>query len=235
LIAYEQRSEGDHMGIAADRKGFEKIQEAVQCQTVARTMTQQECYTAQHKTADPEAKLTKPPKPMRFGILFYCFMSIFLLGALFFAWIGCYELYTANARSSWYTTEGTITRSLAEKDGEGKVELSISYDYTVEGERYTGNTYQRGMLGTREHIQKIVAEHPVGSTVKVYYSPDSPEQSILVPSAGVWNYVAIVFGIVMSLAVLAAMFLIPAAFRLMDSGLHHKFVGTYTPSKPVDE
>jgi hypothetical protein len=58
---------------------------------------------------------------------------------------------------------------------------------------------------------------------------------MLVPSAGVWNYVAIVFGIMMSLAVLAAMFLIPAVFRLMDSGLHHKFVGTYTPSKPVGE
>jgi hypothetical protein len=235
LIAYEQRSEGDHMGIAADRKGFEKIQEAVQCQTVARTMTQQECYTAQHKTADPEAKLTQPPKPMRFGILFYCFMSIFLLGALFFFGIGCYQLYLANATLSWYTTEGIITRSEKNIAGKDQVTLSINYDYTVDGERYTGKTYQYGSFGTREGTEKIVAQHPVGTVVKVYYSPQSPEQSVLVPGAGVGSYIAIVFGIVMSLAVLAAMFLIPAAFRLMDSGLHHKFVGTFTSQKPESD
>jgi hypothetical protein len=228
LIAYEKHSE-------SARKGFVKIQEAVQCQNVAtvatvatRTMSQQESYATQHKTADPEAKLTKPPKPMRFGIEFYGFMSLFVLFGFGFIGICCSQLYNANASLSWSTTEGTITRS-----GKYESEPDISYDYTVEGKKYTGRTCQYGALHTSERTKKIVAQYPVGAVVKVYYSPQSPEKSVLIPGAGVGAYIGIGFGIMFALIAVGAMFLIPFVFRSVDSAMHRKFVAP--PPKAVGE
>jgi hypothetical protein len=218
LIAYEQHSE-------AIRKDIAKIQEAIQSPMVHRTMSQKECYAAQHKIADPESILTKPPKPIRFGIGFYCFMSVFVLFGFGFVGMGCFHLYTANASLSWLTTEGTITRSERYKSTP-----DISYDYTVEGKQYTGGTYQYGALHTRGRTEQIVAQYSVGTVVKVYYSPQSPEKSVLIPGAGVGAYIGIGFGFLFSLIALGVMFLIPFVFRSVDSAVHSSHTAPYRSS-----
>jgi hypothetical protein len=56
----------------------------------------------------------------------------------------------------------------------------ISYTYTVDRVRYTGDTYRYGKMSSNDgNAARIVSAHPVGKSVAVYYNPSSPGDAVL--------------------------------------------------------
>jgi len=153
----------------------------------------------------------------------YCVLLILVVAGFLFLVSGVVELYTARASLYWSSCEGTITHSEVDIDsftigtgeGHGRTTIltcgvSIRYDYAVDGEQYTGDRYSFACRNfqTLRPAEKIVAEHPIGSTVTVYYSPNAPEQSVLVPGPNTKVYLNIV------VSVIAILFLLGVAFLL---------------------
>jgi len=116
-------------------------------------------------------------------------------------WIGIWTFGTlafdvALARSFYFqlralsfpTTEGTIIASRVEEhyDGEGSsYTAKIDYQYTVARQEHVGHRlqYQLSSLAPGE-AHRIVAQHPPGSTVRVYYNPRNPADALLQPGLG---------------------------------------------------
>ena len=129
----------------------------------------------------------------------YCFLLIFMAFGLYMFGRSAGEVIRARASLSWETVEGTVTQSEVKSKsggrGSGRTYMqSIHYDYTVDGKQYTGDRYCFVPFYSSDssRARKIVAEYPVGSVVKVYYSPDVPEDSVLIPGphAGVYFFPA---------------------------------------------
>ena len=59
---------------------------------------------------------------------------------------------------------------------------NVKYRYTVAGKTYSGNRYRFGEIYSSDGIgYQIVAEHPAGKRVTVYYNPDDPADALLRP------------------------------------------------------
>ena len=70
----------------------------------------------------------------------------------------------------------------------GIAQKVISYEYSVDGKRYTSQRYSFGYLaggitGGGEMYAKLRRELPNRPRVTVFYNPTKPEQSLLVPGA----------------------------------------------------
>ena len=132
-----------------------------------------------------------PPEPQS-GCVFYCFFLVFMVVTLVRTEIAFSKLYFATKSLSWPSCEGTIqhaeARRMRQRYGELCV-VSIRYDYTVADNRYTGSRYNYDTANLSwKAANKIVSEYPVGTVVKVYYSPSSPQESVLVPGRSWINW-----------------------------------------------
>jgi len=115
----------------------------------------------------------------------FFFGSVLLIAGLGITYLGATLLYEARASLSWHTCEGIITHLEIKRSGGGRggtrYAAHIRYDYTVEGEDYTGSRYtNRGNGINSNERDKFAATYPVGTLVTVYYSPNSRETSLLV-------------------------------------------------------
>ena len=137
-----------------------------------------------------------------------CFFLVFTILGLVLTYNSTILLYESMASLSWPTTEGIITHSEIERHrSRGRkantyFEATVRYDYTVEGVKYTGDRYRIGYGGTgrgQGWAREIVDAHPVGTVVKVYSSPRSPAESVLVSGAHWLVYFTLVVGIAMFL------------------------------------
>jgi hypothetical protein len=218
------------------RRTIEKIQKVMQCPMAKRTMSLPECYATQHKVADPEAQLKAPPKMNLF--VFYLIPPFFMIIGLCLAGMQINEFRDARASWSWSICEGTITHSTVEcrrSTGSGKSRIGttwgadIRYEYTVDGKRYTDNRYCFGDYSSSDssRAKRIVAEHPIGSAVKVYYAPTSPNKSVLVPGTNFMVFLKIGFGALFFFAGLGALFLLRSMAKRDDLS------APYVPSEAV--
>ncbi len=93
---------------------------------------------------------------------------------------------------AWPVVEGVVLGRGVDEELPGRFSLSsairyharLSYDYTVDGERHTGericfDTPNCGTGTGREDAQALLDQYPVQAVVQVHYSPDAPEQSAL--------------------------------------------------------
>ena len=92
------------------------------------------------------------------------------------------QAYTS---TSWPTTNGRITESKVGWTMVGARGTSrpvpyhhLRYDYEVDGQPYCGTLRQ---FFCDSGVDKNVARYPPGSEVTVYYSPDNPSKSVLIP------------------------------------------------------
>jgi hypothetical protein len=81
------------------------------------------------------------------------------------------------------TTTGVITHSEVEKqeDGDGATyRPNIAYTYRVAGGECHGNAYDYNRIWSNDgSAQRIVADHPVGKHVVVYYNPADTSDAVL--------------------------------------------------------
>jgi hypothetical protein len=79
------------------------------------------------------------------------------------------------------TTSGGVTASeVALSDDHDTSAPKITYTYTVAGNKHVGNRYRYGQGSSGDdNARRVVAEHPVGRQVTVYYSPNDASESVL--------------------------------------------------------
>lgn len=83
---------------------------------------------------------------------------------------------------SFATTPGVITRSEIEPGHKGAIDHEVEYQYTINGILYTNTEYhvQPQFLGN-SYWRNACDAHPTGKAVVVYYDPNNPAASYLVP------------------------------------------------------
>ena len=94
----------------------------------------------------------------------------------------------ATRMQRWATACGVISNS-AVREVRGDPNISagpiyhgdVQYDYTVGGRDFRGNSLRQVSYEAswRVPAERVVAEHPVGREVTVYYDPEDPRQSTL--------------------------------------------------------
>lgn len=89
------------------------------------------------------------------------------------------------AASNFHETTGVVTASevsrSTDSDGDTTYGADITYTYRVEEEVYTSDRYAYGQMSTssRSHAESIVAAHPVGTPVTVFYNPADHAEATL--------------------------------------------------------
>lgn len=68
------------------------------------------------------------------------------------------------------------------------------YDYSVHGQVYQG--YRPFFCGgpSKRVARNIVAKYPEGSTVSIYYHPDKPGLSVLIPGVNRFTWLTLLAG-----------------------------------------
>jgi len=140
--------------------------------------------------------------------------AVFLvIGVLVAAW-GFSTLSRAKASKSWPSVEGTVVSSEVTEEREtssssrrGRREsvtygAEISYEYAVEGRRYTSDRVSFGQYksSNRGHAAGIVGRYPEGKKVDVHYDPAGPGTAVLEPGAGGGAYIPLLIGVVFVIA-----------------------------------
>jgi hypothetical protein len=87
---------------------------------------------------------------------------------------------------SWPSVSGVVTGSSLEHEcaspAGGCFKPVIRYGYTVGGAAYESANYffgRQAFTHLREAAEKLVAAHPAGAKVDVYYDPANPKNSCL--------------------------------------------------------
>ncbi|MGO9108061.1 MAG: DUF3592 domain-containing protein [Thermoguttaceae bacterium] len=94
------------------------------------------------------------------------------------------SVYRQIRAQNYPTTNGVITHS--EVTGHGgrhsNYSPNVQYKYAVAGKTYSSTCCRFGDVYANEGIaHRIVAEHPLGKPVRVYYNPDNPADALLQP------------------------------------------------------
>jgi hypothetical protein len=100
LVGFDQRMKATRLAVA-------KIKEALQCRTVKRTMSRQECYATQHKNVGVGVATQKPLNPQGLFAL-YAFLSFFALVGLGIIGIGLNGLWHADDNAVKTIIFGTV-------------------------------------------------------------------------------------------------------------------------------
>ena len=114
----------------------------------------------------------------------------------------------------WPTAPGTITDSAVEqsqsieKDDRGRetvnteYRVDIRFSYKVGGREFHSSNWKWGwtkIYRDPEEPNAIVAAHPVGKSVQVFYDPNEPATAVLEPSNPQGTFVQLVFSLVFGL------------------------------------
>jgi hypothetical protein len=134
------------------------------------------------------------------GILFLL-LAVRTLWGVFKNW----KQYRASA--GWQPIPARILDSRVEESESGSGEdysvsysPIITYEYQTMGQSYRGNLIAFGSegigYGSRKKAEKVIARHPTGTPVTVYYNPADPSQSVLERN---FNWSSAVSGIAIAL------------------------------------
>lgn len=142
------------------------------------------------------------------------FFGYFCLGlfVLVFVGVGIYLILRSKrdkekARQSlnWPATSGKVlaarmiesTSTDSDGDSSTTYRAHVQYEYEVMGASYTNDKVNVGMVvstSSTKKAQETLARYPVGSTVKVYYDPNNPADSVLEQKAS--SNLTLILGII---------------------------------------
>lgn len=121
-------------------------------------------------------------------------LSFLGIGVAVLIW-GIRNRNKAEASNTWSSVEGVITSAQIDEDTDVDEDGFSSttytpqwqYQYTVNGNSYTGERISFGAVrgyGRLKKAQEELDKYPVNSSVRVYYDPEIPEESVLVQGTG---------------------------------------------------
>jgi hypothetical protein len=158
-----------------------------------------------------------------------------LLGVALFALVWCgitgvfvgFVVYgfikQADAAGRFRATLGTVTASEVvvdpgDSDSGPTYAPRITYRYTVDDRNYTSSRYAYGMVSHSGHknVQRLVADHPPGKAVTVYYDPRRPGESVLDLAVPAQNWLLVLFlqpFVLVGLGMLGYLLTLPGSHR----------------------
>jgi hypothetical protein len=139
---------------------------------------------------------------------------VFLAIGIILSIIGYITWNKARVSTSWPAVPGRILNASVDRvrernrdsDGdvsiETKYEVDVSYEYTVEGREYVGDTIQFGLsdrMSNSARAYSIVNQYPQGTEVDVYVDPSQPSTSVLQPGVQLSTFLMPAFGLVFAI------------------------------------
>ncbi|HEY3761099.1 MAG TPA: DUF3592 domain-containing protein [Verrucomicrobiae bacterium] len=120
------------------------------------------------------------------------YLVVIIMGAVFIGmvWLFCVRnvevLWRQHQAESFSHTPGQVESSEVTithgSKGSIHYHVYITYSYLVNGHGYRGGCYRYdGHPGDANEVRGVVAAHPAGSVVEVYYNPQDPAESVLSP------------------------------------------------------
>ncbi len=142
------------------------------------------------------------------------FILIGLLTGAFF----CYRIFQAASSKQWPFVLGELESSgLREavyrgREHDGTLDqasawvVNFSYSYSVAGTTYHGRrvTFSDGINKTMHALRKLQDKYQGKSQIQVYYHPNNPGQSLLVPGLSIFNFTPLITS---ALFILAGVFI----------------------------
>lgn len=112
------------------------------------------------------------------GIVF----SMFSLYFLKYAWTSFRQF---GRSESWPTAEGTIRDCVLRVSPKSDALrfFDVKYEYSVGGETYSNNRVALYTIVRKDEAETLAGEFTPGTVVLVYYDPECPKVSCLVPGA----------------------------------------------------
>src|SRR5215831_9139443 len=111
---------------------------------------------------------------------------LFVLLAICFLAIGMPYIQEGTGGRGWPTVDGKILHSSVVSNTSNPLPFTtqILYQYKIGETIFHGDRIgpEPSQFADRAGAQALVAEFPVGATVKVFYHPKSPERSLLRPA-----------------------------------------------------
>jgi hypothetical protein len=100
---------------------------------------------------------------------------------------GCFVAFLVAGRAVWLSrtierfaaVEGTVSRSEIRNEEADDATLALVADFEVDGQSYQAHAWMGVDGGDDLSHQELVAAHPVGSTLTVYYDPEHPDRATL--------------------------------------------------------
>lgn len=143
-----------------------------------------------------------------------CFVFVGVSTAIFF----CYRIFQGAKSTRWPFVIGDLeSNQLKEviyrgRDVDGVRDevsawvVNFKYSYTVANRKYNGSrvTYSDGINKTMRALRKLQDKYRGKSQIKVYYNPANPNQSVLVPGLGIFNFTPLITS---TLFILAGVFI----------------------------
>lgn len=121
------------------------------------------------------------------------FVGLAIAGVGYFArfmWL----LQRARASRTWPATEGRISSSQAQTFGRGGKAILVYYEYSVNGQAYTGKRlrFAPPLNLSFEAAQAALLNYRPGSSIQIHYNPASPNDSVVEPGvvSYLWYYIA---------------------------------------------
>lgn len=107
---------------------------------------------------------------------------------LFFNWLARRVETRVEESRNWNAVEGTVVRSKAYQV-KGVWRPSLVYSYGAQGQQLRSSRYCFGdFTGPKAEVHALVARHPEGSKVQVYYDPTKPTYAVLERTGQPRNY-----------------------------------------------
>lgn len=139
-----------------------------------------------------------------------CFVLVGVATGAFFV----YRIFQGFTSNRWPFAIGELESSELKEviykgsDGGGGVDLASAwvvnfrYSYSVSDGKYEGSrvTYSDGINKTSRALKKLQKRYQGKSLIQVYYNPEKPEQSVLVPGLGIFNFTPLITSVLFILA-----------------------------------
>ena len=143
-----------------------------------------------------------------------CFILVGVSTGAFF----CYRIYQGTTSTRWPFVTGELeSNDLKEviykgRDASGGPDeasawvVNFKYSYKVADRKYDGSrvTYSDGINKTMRALRKLQDKYQGKSQIQVYYNPQDPNQSVLVPGLSIFNFTPLITS---ALFILAGVFI----------------------------
>ncbi|MCJ8332138.1 MAG: DUF3592 domain-containing protein [Lentisphaeria bacterium] len=93
----------------------------------------------------------------------------------------------ANQTKTWPIVEGVVSfasiKTTRDDDDFLRHEAEVTYDYELNGKLFTNRRIHAGSsdYSKKEDAQAVIDDYSVKSKVQIYYNPDNPRDSVLIP------------------------------------------------------
>ena len=152
------------------------------------------------------------------------------LGGGFLAFFGYQQMQKEMQSEDWPSVIGFVESSkinlVTTTDADGhrdtNYDLVVVYNYTVDGDDLQNDVLQFGWsnYSKRSSAEKVLKKYTAGLEVDVYYDPQDPNTSVLIPGVGNGSYTKIVFRVLFSIFWLVFLFLCGLIRKAVDNAEH---------------